>query len=490
MDINPSSKSLTFLNKASALPLCVDLDGTLIYSDLLLESFLLLIKKNPFYSIIILYNFFQGKAALKAYIAKNITINPALLPYNITFLNWVKEQKTQGRSVWLCTASNEKLAYSISNYLKLFSGTFASSDTINLSGEIKSKRLVEQFGEKAFDYCGNHLVDLAVWKKSHTAIIVNSNNDLIKNTSNHVQISKIFPSKKISTIKLFCKALRLHQWIKNILIFLPLIAAHQWLDLHKLYYAFLAFLSFSLIASSVYVVNDMFDLENDRLHPRKKNRPFASGDLSLMYGLISAPVLFIIACSIAQFLPISFIAILFSYYILTFLYSLRLKRIVLVDTIVLATLYTSRIIAGGLALNIYLSFWLLTFSIFLFLSLSFVKRYAELKALQLNSSQPLKTEGRDYHTDDMPIIHSYGVSSGYLSVLVLALYINSPIVVKLYRYPERISFLCVLLLYWISWIWLQTHRGNMDDDPLIFALKDKVSLIVLALSIITILYAL
>ena len=490
MNIYPSSNKPTLLNKISNLPLCVDLDGTLIYSDLLLESFLLLIKKKPLYIFLILYNFLKGKAALKAYIAKHININPSLLPYNTTFLRWVREQKAQGRNIWLCTASNEKLAHSISNHLNFFSGIFASTDTINLSGEIKSKRLVEHFGEKAFDYCGNHFIDLAIWKKSHAAIIVNSNSHLINITGNHVQISKVFPSKKHSKIKLLCKALRLHQWIKNILVFLPLIAAHQWLNTQKLYYAFLAFLSFSLIASSAYLVNDMFDLDNDRLHPRKRNRPFASGELSLMYGLIGAPVLFIIACSIAQFLPNFFIGVLFFYYILTLIYSLRLKRIVLVDTIVLATLYTSRIIAGGLALNIPLSFWLLTFSIFLFLSLSFVKRYAELKAIQLSSRQPLKTKGRGYHTDDMPIIHSYGVSSGYLSVLVLALYINSPMVIKLYRYPERISFLCILLLYWISWIWLQTHRGYMDDDPLIFALKDKVSLIVLALSITIIVYAL
>jgi 4-hydroxybenzoate polyprenyltransferase len=232
--------------------------------------------------------------------------------------------------------------------------------------------------------------------------------------------------------------------------------------------------AFSLCASSVYVLNDMLDLEADRAHPRKSKRPFASGDLSLATGLALSPVLLAVAALIAAFLPAKFELALGVYYVLTCAYSTILKRFLLVDAVALAGLYTLRIIGGAGAATVALSFWLLLFSVFLFLSLAFVKRYAELDSLRRR--QKLQALGRGYRVEDLQVLQSFGTASGYLSVLVLALYINSPEIEPLYHRPKAIWMLCVLLLYWISRVWMTAHRGGMHDDPVVYALRDRVSL--------------
>jgi 4-hydroxybenzoate polyprenyltransferase/phosphoserine phosphatase len=471
--------------EALAPALCVDLDGTLIRSDVLLESFLLLLRRNALYLFAAIFWFLRGgKAALKAEIASRVTLNPAALPYNTELLSWLKAERSSGRSLWLCTAANERLANSVAQHLGLFDGVIASNSRINVAGERKADQLVERFGQRGFDYCGNEWRDLAIWNHAHGAIVVNAPVLLERQLQQQAQqqvgtgaslLIRTFP-RKDRRFAAIVRALRPHQWAKNVLLLVPLLAAHQLGDLDALAHGILAVVAFSLCASSVYLLNDMLDLEADRAHPRKSKRPFAAGDLSLLAGFALVPALMISAALIAAFLPERFQLVLLSYYALTVAYSFVLKRMLLVDAVALAGLYTLRVIAGAGAAEVALSFWLLLFSVFLFLSLAFVKRYAELDALR--RQQRLQAIGRGYHVEDLTVLQSLGTAAGYLSVLVLALYINSPDIQALYHRPKVIWSLCVLMLYWISRVWMTAHRGAMHDDPVVYALKDRVSLVV------------
>jgi 4-hydroxybenzoate polyprenyltransferase len=283
-------------------------------------------------------------------------------------------------------------------------------------------------------------------------------------------------SIKSSNILSYFKMLRIHQWLKNALIFIPFLASHQLINLTAWISLIFSFFSFSLCASSVYIINDLLDLENDRQHPRKKERPFASGKISLWLGGLCIPVLLFMSFMLGSYVGGNFLFWLIFYFCLTCIYSLGGKGVVLVDCMILATLYTLRIIAGAVATDQKLSFWMLAFSIFLFLSLAFLKRYTEFEVQILNNKKELC--GRGYYTSDAQLIQSFGIGSGYTAMLVLALYLNSEEVVRLYKTPEFIWGALFLMLFWISWMWMQAHRGKMHDDPLVFAIKDKVSLLV------------
>lgn len=467
-------------------PLCVDLDGTLIYSDLLLESFLLLIKKNPFYLFLIPLWLWSGKAHLKAEITQRVSLNVEVLPYNRDFLEWLREQKQRGRSLWLCTASNERLAHQVADHIGIFDGVLASTSTLNLSGKQKAAQLIERFGERGFEYCGNHPVDLEVWRHASRAIIVNAPQGLEKLAAAVSPVGEIFPGKPYS-LKVLLKAIRLHQWAKNILVFVPMLAAHKFGDVGAWKACMWAFLAFGWCASSVYILNDLLDLEVDRQHAKKSQRAFASGAVPIFTGLRLIPVLLLGALGWAMQLSLAFMLTLGGYYLLTLGYSFYLKRLVLVDVIALAALYTVRLVAGATAVSVPLSFWFLLFSMFLFLSLALVKRYAELEAMR--RSGKLNAAGRGYHVEDLPVLQSLGTSAGYLSVLVLGLYTNTPTVAVLYRNPQAIWLLSVLVLYWISHIWMQTHRGKMHEDPVVFAFRDKISLAIGVLAFLTIMIA-
>jgi 4-hydroxybenzoate polyprenyltransferase/phosphoserine phosphatase len=465
------------------LPLCVDLDGTLIHSDLLLESALLLIKQRPLYILSMFLWLLQGKAVLKAQIAARVNLSPAALPYNNELLEWLRAERQAGRPLWLCTAANEKLANAVAAHLDLFEGVVASDPTRNLAGDAKASELVRLFGERGFDYCGNEVRDLKVWQHSHGAVVVNATSALEKAAAAEgAAVVGSFPSRG-SRWRAVLRALRPHQWAKNALIFAPLLAAHQARSLHQLSAVAMATVAFCLCASSVYILNDLLDLEADRAHPRKSRRPFASGALSIKAGLLLCPLLLLGGVALAAFLPGKFQLVFATYYVLTCAYSFDLKGRVIVDTLSLAALYTLRIIAGAAAVDVPLSFWMLLFSIFLFLSLAFVKRYAELDSLRRRAR--LRAAGRGYHVEDLGVLQSLGSASGYMSILVLALYINSPEVAALYQRPKMIWLLCVLMLYWISRVWMKAHRGEMHDDPVVFALKDRVSLAIVGLAGLT-----
>ncbi len=456
-------------------PIAVDLDGTLIRTDLLLESFLLLIKRNPLYLLLVPFWLLQGKAALKAHIAQRVRINAAALPYTHTLIDWLKLQKAQGHALWLCTASDVRLAQAVATHVGIFDGVLGSHGQINLSGSRKAQALVDRFGVKGFDYCGNAQVDLAVWKQARAAIVVNASPSLQAKAAAITQVVGVFPAMP-KGLKAVFKALRVHQWAKNGLILVPVATAHLLGNPHVMGQALLAFIAFSLCASSVYLLNDMLDLEADRMHHSKNKRPFASGQLSVLFGIVAAPVLLVAAFALAVlWLPPKFAGVLLAYYVVTLAYSFSLKRLVMIDVLTLAGLYTVRIVAGAAATAIPLTFWLLMFAIFIFLSLAMVKRYAELFAMRAQGK--LKAQGRGYQVEDLHLLQSMGAASGYISILVLALYINSPDISVLHKHPKVAWLLVPIMLYWISRVWMQTYRGKMNDDPLVFAFKDRISLI-------------
>ena len=435
---------------------------------------MLLIKLNPLYLLLVPYWLLGGKAKLKSEIAKRVELDGAALPYSAPFVEWLLAQKEAGRSIWLCTASDQSLAQAVAQHLQCFDGVLASDGQLNLAGANKARVLVERFGDKGFDYCGNHQVDLRVWRHAHQAIVVNGSDKLAQQAEKLSQLGPVFKPLK-GGVKVWLKALRVHQWAKNGLIFVPLAAAHQLTDWDVLQNGLLAFLAFSLCASSVYLLNDMLDLAADRAHHSKCNRPFASGQLSVLFGLLVAPMLLLGAALICLLLPPKFALVLALYYVVTFAYSFLLKRLVMIDVLTLAGLYTVRLVAGAAATAIPLSFWLLMFAIFIFLSLAIVKRYAELYVMREQGK--LKASGRGYQVEDISLLQSLGGASGYLSVLVLALYLNSPDISVMYSHPKLVWGLVPIMLYWISRIWMETHRGRMNDDPLVYALKDPISLL-------------
>ena len=470
-------------------PLCVDLDGTLIKTDLLVESFFLLLGKHPLLVLFVPFWLLRGKARLKQELARRVELDVATLPYHPAFLAWLREQHAQGRHLVLATSAAESFARQVADHLGIFSQVVATTDDANLSGSRKAERLCQRFGERGFDYAGNGMVDVTVWARARQAILVNPARGVREQAARVAAITAEFDDREGARPTPWFKALRLHQWLKNVLVFVPLLAAHRINEVALLFQAILAYVAFGLCASSVYLLNDLLDLPADRRHPRKQLRPFAAGTLPILAGALAAPTLLILAFLLAAIaLPPLFSGVLLGYYALTLTYSLYFKQIVMLDVVMLAALYTLRIIAGAAATAIIPTFWLLAFSMFVFLSLALVKRHAELLALQeAGQSSAL---GRGYQVDDLQVLQTLGGASGYLSVLVLALYINSGTSQALYRHPEVIWLLCPLLLYWVSRVWLKTHRGDMHDDPVIFAVQDRVSQTLIAIGAVIVWLAL
>jgi 4-hydroxybenzoate polyprenyltransferase/phosphoserine phosphatase len=455
--------------------LCVDLDGTLLNSDILYESLLALLARNPLYVFILPLWLLRGKAALKRELAQRVTLPAETLPYNAQVLEVLRTTRSRPRV--LCTASDSLLVHPIASHLGLFEQVIASDGQRNLSGKNKAKALIETFGRHGFHYMGNSKVDLAVWEQAAGAWVVNGSEALARRAAQKTRVLAHWPAPPRA--KSWLKALRLHQWLKNLLVFVPLLAAHRFLDLQSVMQAVVALIAFSMCASGVYVLNDLLDLTPDRQHPRKQKRPFAAGKLPLLQGLIAAPALTLCGLALSLICNLQFTLVLIAYYIMTLAYSLRLKRIVMIDVVLLAALYTVRIIGGSAAIKAELSFWLLAFSMFIFLSLALLKRYTELHAML--SSGRSKASGRGYSVEDLPLLQSLGAAAGYISAMVLALYIDSPASVGLYRHPKLLWMICPILLYWISRAWVVAHRGNMHDDPIVFAATDRISQIVFVL---------
>lgn len=463
----------------SSRPLCVDLDGTLIATDALWESLLLLVKSKPISLLSLPLWFMKGKAHFKRQIAERVKLNPASLPYRENVLSFLKKEQETGREIVLATAADETVAQGVAAHLGIFSEVLASDGAINLSGQRKLAALKKHSGTNGFDYIGDAGVDLPLWQAAHRAYLVQPSTALHNKARRVASVGGVFTEKKNNLFSLL-KALRIYQWVKNILLFVPLLMAHKVIEADLNLQALYAFVAFSLCASCVYIVNDLLDLEADRLHPHKRHRPFAAGVLPIKAGVLTAPLLLVASFTIAAvFLPLNFFIVLGLYFLLTTAYSFHLKRVLIVDVLVLAGLYTLRLFAGGIATSVPISPWLLAFSMFFFLNLAFVKRFSELHLMQ--ESKQTKSKGRGYVVGDIELFRSIGPASGYLSVVVLCFYINSREVVLLYKHPELLLLIGPFLLYWITRMWLWALRGKMTDDPIVFAAKDPASYVIGAL---------
>ncbi len=460
--------------KSSQNILCVDLDGTLIKTDMLLESFIFSFKKNPFVIFFCLFWLLSGgKAKLKHKLALKYVFDPSLLPYNDKFLDFLKKRKNDGCELSLVSASSEIIVKKIADYLGLFSDSFGSDSVNNLSSLKKADFLLKKYGDKNFVYCGNSPDDIPVWKVSGSAVCVNTPSGVKRKLRNFgIRFEEVSTTENL--LFAVIRALRIHQWAKNVLLFVPLVTARLFFDFHAWEQLVIAFLSFSFMSSFVYILNDLLDLESDRSHSVKCRRPFASGSLSIAFGMFLMPLLFLVSVSLAIFVSDTFVSCLLIYLIVTSLYSFKFKQFIVVDCLILSFLYTFRIISGIAVLRVSTSLWLITFSGFFFLALAIVKRMAELKNQELKGT--VKTKGRGYVISDYPMLSQIAVSCGLMSTLVFALYVNSSKAL-LFPHPVFIYFCGPVLVFWFCYIFLQTHRGNMDEDPVMFAVKDKISLL-------------
>jgi len=457
-------------------PLCVDLDGTLVKSDTLVDSLLVLVRTHPGSAVKTFRWVFDGKAALKARVGNVVSLDVAHLPYNRPLLAFLEQERARGRRIYLTTGADAKLAGKIAAYLGIFDAVLSSNGDKNLTGENKLAGLRAEFGDEGFDYIGNAGPDLPLLQHAGEAMLANPHASLQgKLKSRKINIERNFEDRA-SHRKAFLKAIRLHQWAKNVLIFVPLLLAHA-LKLPLILNAILAFFCFSLCASATYIVNDLLDIEADRRHPLKRLRPFAAGDLQVSTGV--AIIVAFLAAAFAGtlvFLPREFLGWLVLYLVVTLSYSLALKRIVLVDVILLSGLYTVRMLAGGAATSTGISTWLAGFSVFLFFSLAMVKRFSELQNLRERGNTP--SNGRGYLVADIEQLRSFGTASAYASVVVFAMYISGSNVTMLYAHPVRMWLIVPLMLLWISRVWLLASRGKMNEDPVIFAVTDRMSLLI------------
>jgi 4-hydroxybenzoate polyprenyltransferase/phosphoserine phosphatase len=460
------------------IPLIVDLDGTLINTDLLHEGFLIFLKKNIFNLFLCLIWLLKGKTILKKNIAEQVDIPYKLLPVNKSLVEFLKKESEGGRKIILATASYQSQAVEISKLIPVFDEIVASDDLINMKGEQKRKLLVEKFGEKGFDYVGNSKSDLKIFASCRFSYLVNPSVLLTKKTANLSDLKNTWHITKTSGYTII-KSIRAYQWIKNLLIFIPLVTSHTFHSITPFLNGLMAFLSFSFIASAGYIINDLMDLNADRTHPEKCRRPLASGELSIVSGIITGVLLICASFIIASTQNIYFIGILLLYFFCSIVYSLFLKKLVLYDVFMLAMLYSIRIFAGGIVIDVPLSFWLIAFSAFIFLSLALVKRYSEL--IQINDQTSLEIRGRQYSLQDINLLEIMGIVSGFMSIVVLSLYINSKEVTLLYTNPKVLWALSILFLFWISRIWHKAIRGEMTDDPILFAIKDKSSYFIFGL---------
>ena len=459
---------------AAALPLCIDLDGTLVKSDTLVDSLCALARNHPADLLLVPGWLARGKAALKREVAARAPLDAARLPYNEALIVYLREQSAAGRPLFLSTGADRQLADQVAKHLGLFEEVFSSDGAINLTGEQKLHLLEARFGSEGFAYVGNSRKDLPLLAASKGAMLANPAaglESLLRRKK--IPVQNVFRDRAPAAQSIW-RALRVHQWAKNVLIFLPLLLAHA-VGMNAVVQSVLAFFSFSLVASSTYIVNDLLDLSSDRNHVTKRRRPFAAGDLSVVAGFFLAIVLFAGGVLISIPMAQRFTTWLLLYCAVTLAYSLYCKRIVIVDLIILSALYTLRILAGAAAARVPISDWLAGFSIFFFFSLALVKRFSELENLRARGAVP--SNGRGYLVHDMEQLRAFGTASAFASIVVFSLYINNPDVRQLYHHPQRLWLLTPLLIWWMSRVWLRASRGQMHEDPVIFALTDRASLL-------------
>lgn len=456
-------------------PLCVDLDGTLVKSDTLVDSLLLLLRSQPLKALRLPAKVLRGKAAFKAYVTDCVSLDVAHLPYNRKLLLYLQAEHARGRAIYLATGADVRLARRIADHLGIFAGVLGSDGAINLTGHNKLERLRGHFPEGHFDYIGNDSPDLPLLAHSDQPMIANPSVRLrIRMRTRGILPTRAF-ADSAPPLTAFVQAIRAHQWAKNALILFPVLLAHD-LRLSQLLTAFVAFCSFSLAASATYIVNDLLDIEADRRHHRKSLRPFASGDLSALQGFAMIAAFFALAAVGARFVPAGFSVWLLFYVVTTLAYTGYFKRIPLVDVLILAGLYTLRLLAGSAATSTPISQWLAGFSFFLFLSLGTVKRFAELENLRATALEP--RNGRGYRLSDLEQLRSFGTASAYAAVVIFAMYITESDVSRLYHHAARLWLVVPLMILWLNRVWLLASRGELDEDPVVFAIRDRTSLLI------------
>lgn len=468
------------------VPLAVDLDGTLIRTDMMWESLVRLLRANPVAACCSLFALLRGRAHFKQTIATRVQVDPAGLPYHAAFLDWLKTQKSTGRTLVLATASDIHMARPVAAHVGLFDDVMASDGKINLRNAAKRRALTERFGERGYDYAGNSPDDLGVWPGARAAIVVNAPASLARRAGDVTTVGNTFLDEG-SRFAALVRALRPHQWIKNLIVLVPVIAAHQLGDAPTVLRSGMTFVAFCLAASSVYLLNDLLDLDADRHHARKRNRPFASGELPLQFGLVGAPVLLVAALGLSAWLSFQFAFVTAIYFVVSTAYSWRLKQVPLLDVLFLAGLYTLRLVAGHVATGVAWSNWLLAFSMFIFLSLALMKRFQEIQDVREQNGHEVK--GRGYTAHHHGLVVTLGVASGVAAVVVLGFYVASDKVVELYAHPRLLLLACPLLLAWIGRVWVLTYRGEMHDDPTAFAFKDWASYLIGALMLVVMWFA-
>ena len=456
---------------AADIPLVVDLDGTLTPTDTLLESLVELGRHSPTSLLLLPLWLLSGRAGFKEAIAGRVHLDADRLPYNQPLLDYLREQKAQGRTIVLATAAHHSIAEPVARHLGLFDQVLATRPENNLKGKAKLQAIQEQVG-KDFVYAGDCAADLPIWQQAQAAVLVGAPERIASEVREHTPIERTFqrPAGGLST---WLRALRVHQWIKNVLLFVPMLTAFEFTDIGKLMHMVLAFLAFSLAASATYVVNDLWDLAADRAHPRKRLRPFASGALPIHHGVLVAGVLLVLSLILATAVSPGFLGMLLAYLALTIFYSWVVKEYVLMDVLMLSVLFTIRILAGAVAIGVATSSWLLAFSVFTFLSLALVKRCAELMVLKDSGSAA--TRGRDYRVTDLVVLWPLGVGAALCAVVVFGLFISAPETQTRYATPQLLWLVAVGLVYWMARLWIKTSRGEMHDDPVVYALKDRGS---------------
>jgi 4-hydroxybenzoate polyprenyltransferase/phosphoserine phosphatase len=453
--------------------LYVDLDGTLIATDLLHESLLKLLRASPLSLLQLPLWLLRGKATLKREVAARVEIDVTTLPYRPEVLQLVRSARFEGRRVVLATASDAKFACEVAAHLDLFDAVLASDGERNLGGAGKLEAIRADAGGKPFCYMGDRPVDLAIWRGAESAVVVSRSGALVRAAARATSVETHIKPARVP-LKRYLYGIRLHQWLKNLLVFLPLMPVLHELDAAIVFDACVAFFAFGLMASGIYVLNDLLDLESDRRHKRKRSRPFASGEIPVLHGL--AICVGLCAASLVlsvALLPMEFVGVLLFYMALTTAYSFFLKRRAVVDVFALAGLYTVRVGAGAAATGLPLSFWILSFSLFIFLSLALAKRYVELTGTPTEVNQMKRDRG--YHPVDIPFVLCAGIAAGQMSVLLLSLYLQDQQMLARYANPSYLWALIPLFLFWTMRIWLKAIRGVLQDDPVVFAARDWVS---------------
>lgn len=469
------------------IPLVVDLDGTLMQADTLFESATNYLTTNALALPRVAFWLAGGKAKLKAKLAERTELEVAVLPYREDVLDWLRSERAQGRTLILATASDRRYAHAIAAHLGIFDEVIASDGVNNLTSDAKTRALVERFGEGGFEYLADRKADEPVWAVASAAHIVGGPRGMANRVAKKTQIGKVFPAQPRGFAG-FLRAIRVHQWAKNMLVFVPLILA-QVFEPTAIFAAVMAFFLFSIAASGVYLLNDLSDLEADRKHPVKKSRPLAAGRMSLPLAWVLWPLFLVLPVVIAFWLlPQRFAIVLCGYVVLTIAYSLFFKSRPVIDVVVLGLLYTLRIIGGATAIDVPVTFWFFGFSLFFFLSLALMKRCEEIIMIRALGAEEI-LDRRGYRASDAEPITALGVATGVGSVLILALYINDPAVSVHYQTPWLLWPLVPLLLYWVSRIWLLVHRGEVKSDPVLFTLKDPGSWLVGAMGAVILVLA-